>query len=234
MKVKRCSNCKLFYDSEVFSQCPYCEKEETKKPEAAPETEAREIKVVLSRKKAEKQEDSFTPHTSVEHQVISAQVEKTEEEKPVVPAEPVVPTEPIIPVAPVIPAEPDTPVEPVAPATMSNCAVGWLVCLKGEYFGKSFVLKPGVNQIGRDTETQISVPEEKSVLMQNHAAVIYDANVNKFILKPGDTRGLTYLNDDLKVSQCLLKPGDKIKIGDISFIFVPLCGSKFNWDDYVK
>ena len=43
MKVKRCSNCKLFYDSEVFSQCPHCEKEEIKKPEAAPEKEAREI-----------------------------------------------------------------------------------------------------------------------------------------------------------------------------------------------
>lgn len=239
MKPVRCNNCKLFYNSEVYNQCPYCEdtapqSQEEKKNNAIadlPMIENEENKITVNKRKDD--ENNFTPHSAKAHPHVIAVAK---------PAEPVEPEEPFSP------AEPEDEIEektepadavkveavPENVVAINNCTVGWLVCLKGEYLGKSFVLKPGQNSIGRDSEMQVSLPEEKRLLNHNHAAVFYNEKLNRFRLIPGDARGLTFLNDDLKVSECDLRPGDKISIGDVTFIFVPLCGSKFKWDEYVK
>lgn len=251
MKPVRCNKCKLFYDSESYTQCPYCQEAEEKIDVSdevvdIPSVEEEESKVILSVNKND--ENSFTPHSVNVHPHVVAVVKSAEPEEPEIPEIPAVPEVPEIVDEPFCPAEPeDEPQEekelvddlqadavPEKPATITNCTVGWLVCLNGEYFGKSFVLKPEHNFIGRDSEMQVSLPEEKSLLNQNHAAVFYNQSVNKFGLIPGDARGLTYLNGELKVSECLLKPGDKISLGDVNFIFVPLCGSRFKWDEYLK
>ncbi len=238
MKPIRCNNCRFFYDSDKYAACPYCQEaqpdtqvvDEGKVDVSAVDTvdvfsaENEKNKIILNKVKGD--ENNFTPHSSANYpHVVAVTVAKTAGsenfEKPFMPEEP----------AP----EPQV-ISEVAEKTViaGNCTVGWLVCLKGEYFGKSFVLKPGQNLMGRDCEMHVSLPEEKSVLNQNHATIFYDQSTNRFRLIPGDTRGLTYLNGDLKTSECELRPGDKLLIGSVAFIFVPLCGSKFRWDDYVK
>ena len=112
--------------------------------------------------------------------------------------------------------------------------VGWIVCVKGEYIGESFNLKSGKNHIGRSLTMDVALAKERSVSREKHATILYEPNKMQFFLQPGDSSGLTYLNDDLLMAFGELKAGDKITLGDSSFVFVPLCGEKFNWDEYIK
>lgn len=112
--------------------------------------------------------------------------------------------------------------------------VGWIVCVKGEYIGESFNLKSGKNHIGRSLTMDVALAKERSVSREKHATILYEPNKMQFFLQPGDSSGLTYLNDDLLMAFGELKSGDKITLGDSSFVFVPLCGEKFTWDEYIK
>ena len=60
------------------------------------------------------------------------------------------------------------------------------------------------------------------------------------MLLPGDSQGLVYVLDDNGGWEAVFGPygleaGDRIKLGQSEFIFVPLCGENngfvFNWKD---
>ena len=112
--------------------------------------------------------------------------------------------------------------------------VGWLVCIKGEHFGESFVLKSGRNQIGRSPSMDVALTRDKKVSMLRQASVIYEPRAVIFIAQPGDSRELAYLNYDVLLSTQNMKPRDILHIGKEELLFVPLCGQDFSWDDYSK
>lgn len=106
--------------------------------------------------------------------------------------------------------------------------VGWLVCIEGNQVGQDFKLKSGNNSIGRDKSMDICLKGEE-VSRIKHAIITYDPKNNIFLALPGESHGLSYVNDNIVVSATVLKRGDRIEIGGNILIFVPLCDENFQW-----
>jgi len=112
--------------------------------------------------------------------------------------------------------------------------VGWIVCIKGKYQGQGFDLKSGQNYIGRAMNMGIALAKEESVSRDRHAAIIFDPAKQAFFIQHGESTGLTWLNGELVMEHTQLSAYDKIKLGTAEFVFVPFCGEKFTWDDYLN
>lgn len=112
--------------------------------------------------------------------------------------------------------------------------VGWMVCIKGKNIGKDFKIIAGKNSIGRNGSNVISLENEESVSREKHAWIIYEPRKREFFVKPGESSGLTYLNDENIFDAEKLAYGDILEFGETKFIFVPLCGENFSWSDYVN
>lgn len=112
--------------------------------------------------------------------------------------------------------------------------VGWLVVTKGVLQGASFELNDGKNSIGRMRTNTVALENELSVSREKHAYVVFDAKNNAFYVQSGETNKMTYLNDTPVLTPQQLNAYDKIQLGDCETIFIPLCGDKFSWDDYMK
>ncbi len=136
---------------------------------------------------------------------------------------------------PPVPQPPQLPVAPPQPVATTP-PVGWLVCVKGSYFGTAFPCVAGRNRIGRSADLEICLDADMTVQPNTHAAVIYDHKANQFHIQAGDGPGLVYLNDNLLFTgeHNPLNPFDKINIGETDFIFASLCGSQFDWSVYTK
>lgn len=107
--------------------------------------------------------------------------------------------------------------------------VGWLICVKGRMKGKDFSLKTGCNFIGRDWDMDICLADEKSVSRKRHAAIIYEPRQNVFIVKPGDSRELFYLKDEVVLEPRRMEKNDIIQVGNVSLMLIPCCDDKFTW-----
>ena len=107
--------------------------------------------------------------------------------------------------------------------------VGWLVCLNGEEKGKSFPLKSGRNFIGRGEDSDVRLAKDQTVSRERHAVVIYDPKGRKFYVQPGESKGLFYQNNEVVLSNNELSARDTLSVGNTNLIFVPLCGSDFDW-----
>ena len=110
--------------------------------------------------------------------------------------------------------------------------VGWIIGLSGFYFGESFNLKAGQNFIGRALTNDIALTEEKSISRECHTIVIFDPKTRRYYIQPGRSRSLTYVNGELLMQYRELRIYDKIQIGDSKYLFMPLCGRNFSWDEY--
>ena len=108
--------------------------------------------------------------------------------------------------------------------------VGWLTCIKGKHFGKSFSLHSGRNYIGRDRTNDVVLEYDLSVSRSRHAAVVYDPRGKCFIAQPGESRELFYLNDRIQLSNMMLNAYDVLSIGNEDLLFVPMCGERFCWE----
>ena len=111
--------------------------------------------------------------------------------------------------------------------------VGWLVCTKGACQGQAFECRTGRNRIGRGADMDINLAEEHTVSRETHAILIYEPRQRKFYIQAGSGEGLTYLNDSLVFSHDELRAYDKLALGKAEFVFLPLCGDRFTWDDYI-
>ncbi|MDL2217620.1 FHA domain-containing protein [Christensenellaceae bacterium OttesenSCG-928-M15] len=108
--------------------------------------------------------------------------------------------------------------------------VGWVVCVAGEHFGEDFKLKSGRNFIGRSADMDVSIAKDSTVSRDKHAVIVYEPRGNVFILQPGDSKELCYLNDDVVLTPKELKVHDRLLIGKTELMFVPCCTKEFNWD----
>lgn len=112
--------------------------------------------------------------------------------------------------------------------------VGWLVCLKGEYIGESFNLKSGRNFIGRSLGMDVALVDEKTISRDKHCVVTFEPVKKLFLIQPGESNGLTYVNGEILMSFSELKNMDRIEMGTSVYLFVKLCGDDFSWDEYIK
>ncbi|MCP5039265.1 MAG: FHA domain-containing protein [Rhodobacteraceae bacterium] len=110
--------------------------------------------------------------------------------------------------------------------------VGWLVVTDGPGRGSGFTLFNGVAQIGRGEGQTVRLDfGDNSISRQNHAAIAYDAEQNTFFIGHGGKANLVRCNDMPVLSTQALGAGDRIRIGETTLHFVPLCGSEFHWPE---
>ncbi|MBP5461089.1 MAG: FHA domain-containing protein [Lachnospiraceae bacterium] len=125
-----------------------------------------------------------------------------------------------------------------APQTgMQDPVCGWIVCVAGMHFGEFFPICAGKNSIGRSPSNRIVLYKDKSVSRERHASIVYEPQKRHFYLQPGngDNTGLTYLNEEYIDSSKQLKEYDVIGLNTTcKFVFVPLCGESFSWEEYLS
>lgn len=111
--------------------------------------------------------------------------------------------------------------------------VGWLVCVKGEYFGQSFDLKTGNNAVGRAMNMDIPLAQEPSVSRNKHCVITFEPQNQVFYIQQGESSGLTYVNGEMVMSPTIIKEQDRIKLGAAEFLLIPFCADGFRWEDYI-
>lgn len=119
------------------------------------------------------------------------------------------------------------------PCSVAEPVVGWLVCVGGCHFGECFNICAGKNSIGRSEENRIVISDDNGISRIKHALIVYEPKKRNFYLQPGDSSGLTYLNEEYITDSQKLSLHDTIELGDSKFMFVPLCGEKFSWEDHM-
>jgi len=112
----------------------------------------------------------------------------------------------------------------------SEPVVGWLVCVEGAHFGEDFRLKSGRNFIGRGGNMDVVIANDSAVSRERHAAVVYEPKGHTFLVMPGESKELCYLNDEVVLTPKEIKVNDKLTVGDSKLMFIPCCGLAFNWD----
>lgn len=112
--------------------------------------------------------------------------------------------------------------------------VGWLVCLSGEHMGKDFRLVQGKNFIGRDPAMDICLEHEKTVSRDKHALIVYEPKHHLYFIQSGESRELTYVNEQVVLELRELKAMDEILVGEVRLLFLPLCSDAFNWTDILE
>lgn len=107
--------------------------------------------------------------------------------------------------------------------------VGWLVCFDGADRGRDYRIISQRNFIGRSEKMDICISGDETISRDGHAIISYNPKKNSFMLYPGESRGIVYLNDDEVVTASELKPYDIIELGQTKLLFIPFCGEKFQW-----
>lgn len=108
--------------------------------------------------------------------------------------------------------------------------VGWLVCVEGEDKGRDYRIRSGRNFIGRADNMDICIAGDPSISRDKHAIVIYDPKTKKFLLQPGQSREMVYLNDEGVYTVTPIKSRDIIEMGETKLVIIPFCGEEFQWD----
>lgn len=108
--------------------------------------------------------------------------------------------------------------------------VGWFVVINGQTRGKSITIKAGRSFVGRAPSNDIVIEGDVSISREKHAVVVFEPKLKSFLLQPGSSRELFYLNGEVVLETVKLKAYDRIEIGKTILLFVPLCGENFSWE----
>lgn len=113
--------------------------------------------------------------------------------------------------------------------------VGWLVGIKGACRGMDFRLHSGVNSVGRNgggMTYQVNLEGDTKIPRSNPVVeVIYDSKHRAFVIVRGNSTELAYVNGTGLYMPTPLNAYDRIEICDSELLFVPLCGSHFDWEE---
>lgn len=108
---------------------------------------------------------------------------------------------------------------------------GWLVCIEGAQMGRDYRILAEKNFIGRSEDMHIRIIGDNTISIRNHAVIVYDPKKRNFFLLPGDASGLAYLNNEAVYTPIELAAYDVIQLGMSKFLFIPLCGIHFEWEN---
>lgn len=108
--------------------------------------------------------------------------------------------------------------------------VGWLTCISGSEKGRDYRIVAERNFIGRGEEMDIQIEGDNTISRKNHCSISYNPKQRIFIITPGDSNGLVYVNNEALYTTKQLEPYDLLEIGESKFIFINLCGKHFDWE----
>ena len=113
--------------------------------------------------------------------------------------------------------------------TVTRPVTGWLVCVEGPEKGRDFRLHSDMNYIGRARNNDVVLAGDASVSRERHAMVAYDSRDKLFFFAPANGSSLVRQNGRPVLSTVELKAGDRLEIGEGTYMFIPLCGENFEW-----
>ena len=131
------------------------------------------------------------------------------------------------------PAAPGAPAQPSVPKAIDP-VVGWLVSVDGPHFGESFSIHSGMNSIGRNASNRVVLDRDMAVSREKHAFITYEPKHRRFYVKPGDSSGLVYVNEDYITENRQINPRDVLEIGSSKLVFLPFCTEEFGWEDVLN
>jgi hypothetical protein len=112
--------------------------------------------------------------------------------------------------------------------------VGWLVCIEGPDKGRSFEIRNGNNELGRDEHTAINISGDGKI-SRRQALVTYESRPRSFVLKEaGGANVMYHARAGETTSQPVrvfveLEDFDVIEMGDSKLLLRRLCGPQFDW-----
>ncbi len=219
MKLIRCENGHL-YDGSIYPVCPHCNDNEKL------ESYRGRADAQLSDKIREKAETAVTmPLRQPGADAATIPLEQAKTDAVTMPLEQAK-TDAVT--MPLERAEADA---VTMPLIQPEPVTGWLVCVKGKDFGRSFSLKNGSNFIGSSWEMDVVLESGDGIANERHAEVFYDAQRRRFTLKVWAYAEATYLNDAIVRDSKRLRPYDILSVGNVNLMFIPCCGKKFGWED---
>lgn len=112
---------------------------------------------------------------------------------------------------------------------LQKLTAGWLVCLNGVNRGLSYPVYNTDNHIGRNSNMDIIIKNEKTISRENHAILSYDEHTDTYSICPGRSVNPTLLNEILLINEAVLHDRDLIQLGECQLLFVRLCDDRFSW-----
>lgn len=109
--------------------------------------------------------------------------------------------------------------------------VGWLVCVDGAAKGRDYRIHGQYNYIGRARHMDICIEGDDSISSEKAAILAYDDQQRIFFFAPGQGRNLVRVNGRAVLNTAELQAYDKLTIGKSTFLFIPLCGERFDWNE---
>lgn len=253
-KPQRCEVCDMFYNAAEYSSCPYCSSKAAQKRQETPKRTTGLFGLFRGRvktgemprpdpedvKKPEYDSDDMPAGSSSD----SSKQKHEQEEKPKETSAKTEPEQQKKQTPQEVRNEPSLEAEVIRGSrtvgkyisakdgTSVSPVVGWLVGVKGENYGRSFMLKSGKNRVGRSHEMDVKLMNDDSVSRTCVAVIVYDRKANEFSVLPGESDSLCYLNEKAVYDRQPLRGYDLLEFGDSElnqYLFVPLCGEQFRW-----
>lgn len=109
--------------------------------------------------------------------------------------------------------------------------VGWLVCVEGPSRGKDYPIRNQNNFIGRNSRSDICIPEDHSISSERSACIVYDDITRSFFFGPMMGKNAVRLNGAVVIHSAQLQAYDVLQVGVSKLLFVPLCGERFDWNE---
>lgn len=113
--------------------------------------------------------------------------------------------------------------------TVVRPVTGWLVCIEGVEKGKDYRLHSDINYIGRSKNNDVVFGSDPTVSRERHAMIAYDERSRTFFFAPANGASMIRQNGRPVLTTAELKSGDRVEIGEGTYLFVNLCGENFEW-----
>lgn len=116
-----------------------------------------------------------------------------------------------------------------SPEKGNDYVTGWLVCVSGPEKGRDYRIYHGINKMGRGSNMDISVRDDKMISREKVCSIVYDYKTNKFYILPA-SNGVVYLNGENINKAAEIFTGDSFEIGSSKFEFIAYCRDDKKWD----
>lgn len=114
--------------------------------------------------------------------------------------------------------------------------VGWLVIVGGPGLGSYRPVFEGNNTVGRAATNRVALDfGDAAISSEEQAYIRYDAADRSFLFVPNLAKtNVVSVNDKRPTGAVALESMDVIVMGRTQLVFVPFCGSEFDWSEIAE
>lgn len=112
-------------------------------------------------------------------------------------------------------------------SAVSRYAAGWLVCTKGEDYGRDFPIYSGHNYIGTGSYNDIVLKDDR-LSANAYCSVVYEERKNVFYLVPKQNKPV-FIEDEPVDSPERIQGGQPITLGNTCLELVVFCSGEKRW-----